>query len=351
MWCIRGFQGLFLCGVLLSLAGCDREEIKSYRVPKEQPPQVSSPSMPMPAGHPDVHSQARAKPKLSWTLPPGWEHLGEGQMSLASFKVTAKNGKQAQVAVTPLPNMSSREDVVVNMWRQQAHLPELSADEVQKQLKPVTVGDEQGKMFEVSRPGEGTNAPMSIVTAMVHHPDASWFYKLQGEPEAVEAAKGDFLDFLKSIKITEAAADTVSAPPPTGAADGTKWAVPSEWKVVAPGQMQVAKFAIPEKNGAKADVTVSVFPTSTGDLTGNINRWRGQIGLAAVDKAEVDKFVTPLDSKIAESVLVDMVNGKRQLIGAIVPRAGQWYFYKLLGDAEAVAPQKEAFLKFAKSEP
>ena len=59
----------------------------------------------------------------------------------------------------------------------------------------------------------------------------------------------------------------------------------------------------------------------------------------------------PLDEKNPEAILVDMTNNEnqRQLIGAIVPRGGQWYFFKLLGDGAAVAPQKDAFTKFVQT--
>jgi hypothetical protein len=40
-----------------------------------------------------------------------------------------------------------------------------------------------------------------------------------------------------------------------------------------------------------------------------------------------------------------------RMIGAIVPRDGKWYFYKLLGHPDAVGPQKEAFVAFAKATP
>jgi CHASE2 domain-containing sensor protein len=74
--------------------------------------------------------------------------------------------------------------------------------------------------------------------------------------------------------------------------------------------------------------------------------------LSPVDEAELAKIITRLDEKNPDVILVDMVNpnSHRQLIGAIVPRGGQWFFYKLMGDADAVAPQKEAFIGFAKSE-
>ena len=46
-----------------------------------------------------------------------------------------------------------------------------------------------------------------------------------------------------------------------------------------------------------------------------------------------------------------MTNNNKRLLGAIVPREGRYWFYKLLGDAAAVAPEKDAFIAFAKSKP
>ena len=63
------------------------------------------------------------------------------------------------------------------------------------------------------------------------------------------------------------------------------------------------------------------------------------------------RLATPLDPTLANSTLVDINNKGKRLVGAVVPRSGQWYFYKLLGDSDAVAPQKNAFVEFAKSQP
>lgn len=338
-------------------AGCGREEPKVYRVPKETA--AAPPTQGMPHGHPGINV---AKPKLAWTLPAGWEEAGAGSMSLANFNLTGQNGQQAQVSVTPLHGLAGKEVPIVNMWRHQVGLPELTEDQVKQQLQDVDIAGEPGKMFEVTGKPDGASSPLRIVTAMVHRPDASWFYKLQGDAELVEAQKPAFVSFLKSVKISEASpteAAVVAVPPEAApAAPATSGAVaesktPAGWKSVPPGSMQTAKFLMPEQGTAKAEVTVSVFPNSTGGTLANVNRWRGQIGLAAIGEAELAKIVTRLDDKNPEVVLVDMTNpdSKRQMIGAIVPRDGQWFFYKLMGDADAVAPQKEAFAAFAKSEP
>ncbi len=348
----KKISSVLLSIVLFASAGCGNDDVKVYQVAKEQrtSPHAQSQGA-LPGGHPDIG--AASKPQLSWTLPDGWKETPPtSQMSVATFSIMGKDGKEAQVAITPLRGMAGKEVPIVNMWRQQAGLPEISAEAAQKELQVVEVGGESGKMFEVVGKSGADSKPTRIVTAMVHLGETSWFYKLAGDADAVESQKGAFVTFLKSIKMTQASATEIaSAPTPqaeTPAASG-QWKTPTDWKEVQPGQMQVAKFSMPPKGAAKADVMISVFPTDTGGTLGNVNRWRRQIGLADGTEAEVGKLVSKLDDKNPDALLVDMANNDRRLVGAIVPRDGQWYFFKLLGDAAAVAPQKDAFIKFVKS--
>lgn len=349
-------QLTLLMTMLATLAGCGRDEVKVYRVakPETAPPQsphAAHAASAMPDGHPEIQ---RAKPQLAWTLPTGWTEAPAGRMSLANFTITGTGGQEAQVTVTPLAGLEGKEAAIVNMWRQQVGQSELPPDEVAGQLQPVEIGGASGKMFEVSGKADATARPMRIVTAMAHRPDASWFYKLQGDAELVEAQKPAFVAFLKSIKITDAPAAAVEPVASASAGESTatsKWNAPADWKTVPPGQMQVAKFVVPDKDSAKADVAISVFPNSTGGNLANINRWRNQIGLPPAAESDVAQLAKPLDEKNPDAILVDMTNSgsNRQLIGAIVPRGGQWYFFKLLGDAPAVAPQKDAFVKFVQT--
>jgi hypothetical protein len=332
------------------VAGCDRPQITTYRVPKEKPA-PTSPTM--------VHGQTdapRAMPKLSWMLPAGWKEAAPGRMSLATFSISGEGKQEAQVTVTPLPNLAGREVDVVNMWRQQVGQPALDEKEVARQFTKVQLAGQEGQLFEISGKAEG-GEPMQIVTAMAHRPEGSWFYKLSGDAALVAAQKPAFIEFLKTVRIEEGAAVSATpAPSPAPATDAGaiaqfKWSIPSAWKTVASGAMQAAKFTVPGRNGAKAEVTVSIFPTEAGGRLANINRWRGQIGLGPVSEGELAKLVAPLDPANSAAILVDMTNNARQLIGAIVPRGGQWFYYKLMGDAAAVAPEKEAFVAFVKSEP
>jgi len=295
--------------------------------------------------------RSRPHPQLTWKLPQGWKVIEGNEISLAGFTIPGPNGKDAEVSITQLADLSGKEALLVNMWRDRAGLKPLSEAEALKQLQTVEVGGEKGSLFEVS--GETTNGPLMMVTAMVHHPDGSWFYKLAGEPSVVEAKKAEFIEFLKSIQVkaTPQVADQAPAAEAQESAAKFNWSVPAEWKEVPPGQMQVARFSVPGKNNEKAEVFVSVFPGDTGGRLLNVNRWRKQIGLPPVTEGDLAPLVSPLDPADSEAILVDMTNNGRRLIGAIVPRDGKYWFYKLLGDDGAVAPEKAAFVAFAKSKP
>jgi hypothetical protein len=322
---------------LLSLAGagCGREEIQVYTVPRDKPA---------------MSAEAKGRPQLSWTLPKDWKEAGAGQMSVASFSIHDSSNREALVTITPLARLAGRDTEIVNMWREQVGQEPLSGEDAAKQFVPVTVGGEPGKLFEISGAPRDGAEPARIVTAMVHRADASWFYKLAGDSALVEVQKAAFVEFLKSIRITEG-----PAAPPVAAAPGPvakpNWNVPARWKEIPAGQMQVAKFAVPSRSGATGEVFVSVFPSDTGGLLANVNRWRREIGLENTDDSEVAKVVSALDPARPEAKLIDMTNNNRRLIAAIVPRDGSYWFYKLRGDAGAVTPEKEAFVGFVKSMP
>jgi hypothetical protein len=329
-------RSLFLL-TLLALAGCKKPEIHSYIAPKDSTLDAVAP---MPA--------AEAMPQLSWKLPAGWEQVPTKQMSVASFAINDANGG-ASVAITPLPNLAGREEALVNMWREQVQLGPLSPDEMAQALQPAEVAGGEGRVFEIV--GSADGKPTRTIAAMLHRGDRSWFFKLSGDDAAVVARKAEFLEFVKGVRFSTPA-PAAGAPEATASASGGsfKWTVPESWKAGSPGAMQIAKFAVPASDGAKADVSVSVFPSESGGVLANVNRWRKQIGLGEIDEAALESCTKPLDTP-AGAVLVDLKNEARALLGAIVPRNGQWFFYKLLGDAPAVAAAREDFVRFVRSEP
>jgi hypothetical protein len=326
-----------LLAALLFFSGCRKPEIKSYTAPKdvEETRPVSS-------------ELAEGLPKISWTTPAGWTEHGPDNMNAARFSLPG----EANVMITPLALMAGNEDSLVNMWRQMLALPLLGEKEAAEALTEVPIGGASGKLFEVTGARE-ESGEMKIVTAFLHRDSRSWFFKLQGAPAAVDAQRAAFLEFLKTVKFDAAAAPSPALPPssapPAATSSEVPGAPPADWAAQSPGPMQAAKFSVPDKDGAKAEVTVSIFPSDTGGNVANARRWRGQLGLTDTDDAAIAALIKPLPGGPENAVMVELVNEARALTGAIVPRGGKWFFYKLTGDAPAVAAARETFLNYCKA--
>lgn len=327
------------------LTGCSREQISVYTAPKDSAtPEVAQND----SQSPPADAAARPSPKVGWTLPQGWTETGSDSVSLENFSVHGASGQEARASLTELPNLSGKEVMLVNMWRQQAGLTALNDDDALKSIHPVQFGVDQGSYFEVLGTNDGRS--FEILTAFLHRPDGSWFCKISGEPDLIAAQKTVFIDFLKTIQIQDGEATPVAAA--SAASPTLNWNVPGQWQAEPPGDMQVARFNVPGQNNAKAEVSVSMFRMQAGDTLTNINRWRTKfVGLAPVQQKDLPQLLSPLDSAHPGSVLVDMQKDGKRLIGAIVPRPDGYWYYKLVGEAAAVGPQKDSFIAFAKSDP
>jgi hypothetical protein len=318
---------------------------------------------------PPAAAAAGALPTLHWTLPDGWQEQALTEMRVASFTVTGKDGRTADVSVIPLA-IVGRDLELVNMWRQQVQLPPVTDPDVDKQAEPVTVGPGQGKLFNIAseQPLTG-NSRQRILVAMMTRGPMSWFFKMTGEESFVAAQKPAFIQFLKSVSFTEPSAGIQPALPPghpavgvtatstASAANSEKpvWTVPPGWQERPPAEFLLAEYAIAGANGAQADVNVAVLSGTGGGVLPNVNRWRGQLGLAPATEATLPTLTSALDVAGGQATMMDVsgtdskTGRKARLIGVILPQAGQTWFYKLMGDEQLVGQQKEALVKFIQS--
>ena len=129
------------------------------------------------------------------------------------------------------------------------------------------------------------------------------------------------------------------------------WQVPAGWQETS-GQFLVAKFLINGPDNGRAAVNVSI---TGGGLAANVNRWCGQLGLQPLAETELQKQMQPLELPGGKAMLIDMsgtdalTSQKARLVGVIVPQAERTWYYKLMGNEELVAREKDAFVKFVKS--
>lgn len=343
--------------VTLLFAGCRREGITVYKVPKEKASEMT-----------EAQAGEATPPHLHWKTPPGWQEQTPSGMSIASFLIPGEQGRKAQLSVMMFPGEGAGELDLINIVRENAGLPPLSGDDLAKLMEEVKIAGEPAKLIDLTGASQSSGNASSnrILVAVTPHGGMTWFFKLAGDATVVSAQKPALVDFLQSVSFAEAEptssrrqfASTNAKPPagaePEGSPEKPTWEVPADWREAPVGQMSLARFEIGGNEG-KAEVTVSAFPGAAGGLLLNLNRWRGQLGLKPVDQAEAEKIVASLDVMGGKAMLVDM-NGenpqtgqKVRLISAIVPREGLTWFYKLMGDEAAAGREKAAFIKFVQS--
>jgi hypothetical protein len=342
---------------LALLAGCGRNDVRVYSVPKENP---------------EIETAADAQPHLHWKLPQGWEEREGDQMRVARFAARGTDGQGAEVSIIPLGGFGQQggsKDQLLNIWREQLKLAPLTSNEVANSAIPVTIGSGQGELYEmVSEEPIMENRKARTLVALLHADDGLWIFKMTGHTDFVEKQKPEFASFLKSISIDKSAATPVpriasastnaKRVPSSEDAEGIRkpnWTVPANWKEQPPSQMLLGKFVVQDDSGRVAEVTVSAFPGDVGGLLANVNRWRGQVGLKDLQQADLTKNIAAIDLGGTKATLVDIIgvnpkDGKKtRIIGAVVPHEGKTWFFKLMGDEQVAEKEKQTFVKFVQT--
>jgi hypothetical protein len=293
-------------------------------------------------------------------------------MRAASFRVAGKDGKQADVSVIPLPGLAGSDLDNVNRWRGQVGLPSVTEAELAKLAQPVEIAGQSASLYEQAGSNAGSGNKTNILAAITRRDGTAWFFKMTGEAALVTEQKPAFIEFLKSVSFPAAVAQAQLPPshPPidggnmmgqaaTAASSGQlkpAWAVPSGWKEIPGGQFLVAKFLVTGAANAQAGVNVSMSSNDGGGMLANVNRWRTtQLGLGPVTEADLPKEIQTIDLPGGKASLVDLTgqdarSGQQtRLLAVVIPRSGETWFYKLMGNPEVVQQEKDAFMKFVQS--
>ncbi len=389
---------LFLLTPLLMLAaGCHKDAVQVYQIANDQnqtaqptapATNLSNQSMPsgLPTGNPSVQmpagvvaSDVQNAPPVKWTTPAGWTEVPPSEMRVGSFKITGADGKQADVSIVPLPGLAGGDPANVNRWRGQVNLPALPEDALAKLTEDVQAGGQPAELYDIAGENQQTGQAARILAVIQHRDGITWFFKMTGDGDLVEQQKPAFVSFLGTLNFAASQAQpqmpaghpdigdmgnastlpaghpdvgsmTEPSAGPVSTAGQPTWQVPADWKAVSAGQFLVAKFMIIDPKGATAAVNVSSAPGDGGGLAPNVNRWRGQLGLAPADEISTTIFAVPNGQ--AQMVDFSGTNAKTgqsaQLVGIMVTQPGQTWFYKLMGDPIVVAAQKDAFTQFVK---
>ena len=393
----RAFASGLVLVTTLWVAGCGDPKVAVYRVPKEADPVPQTPGPPngeMPAASGPVSAggggmagtpvATASGPSLAWTAPSTWISKPPGAMRKATYGVPGAGG-EGDLSITAFPGESGGELANINRWRGQIMLPPLPAADLPS---ATTHFDSNGLSLTFVDLAPASAGGQRILGAIVPWNGSSWFFKLTGPDALVVAAKPDFTQFLKTIRPPEgdaAAAEPPAGSPISGAATGSgmagpaagaaavgagaaatgggsmasmavptaggpplEWTAPSDWRQQTASVMRKGSYAVPGAGG-EADLSITAFSGEVGGELANVNRWRGQVGLAPLAESELASTITRLNSHGLTLSVVDLASGTGlgdRIVAAIVPYNGATWFFKLTGPNALVSAAKPKFLEF-----
>jgi hypothetical protein len=356
----RAGSPLVICAALVAalITACEKNsEIKVYRVskaPLEESAAQQQDAMPTNTAAPRMPGGLAATSSAAVTTPPNWEPQPLSQMRQASFVVRGDNGAIADISFVSLGTAAGNVFDNVNRWLDQLGQPPITeqklgdiAQGLRTSLGDAVIVDLAGLPKDADPAKDGR-----IIAAMMTTADSTLFFKMRGNADLAEAQKGDFIKWVAAIcnaQVETKSPQMAAMPPRDAGAPQIKWETPESWTEVPPSSMRYASFSALAENGDKIDISVVTFPGEGGSDADNVNRWRGQIGLAPVDASAVTSQVIPLKSADTTFSTTDIVGAKARTIAAWARHDGRVWFFKATGTNAAVEKEKPNFVKFIES--
>jgi len=342
---------------LAILPGCGRAEIHSYRVPKSaQAPKGADALLASGAGTAPASSDQAAARGVSWSVPSGWKEVPTTQqMRLATFDA---NG--VEVAVSAFPGAVGGTLANVNRWRGQIGLDAID----EAGLGELLVTSREGPTDVSLLVMEGKDGRVMLGAIIVPGDGQTWFVKATTDAAKATALRGSFGAFSRSFRLaSDAAGDTklaASAPAVPAAQPATqpatrsgsittrlaRYKAPEGWATESSGGNIVAAAFKATNDGGGARITATSLGNDGGGDLANINRWRGQLGLAPLaDLAAVER-----SDLVPGLVTVDLRNaeGTDRMISVIAPAGGSTWFFKMRGTVAGVEAERAKFAAFVR---
>jgi hypothetical protein len=308
-----------------AMAGCARDEVHVYDVPYEKQRMLGAIVMADRSntwffklmGRADDTAANRdyfmkfvkslrfpveGKEPVAWDLPDEWSAELAGQTGMGIRYATIYIPRGQVVSVTRLSEEGGGLLPNLNRWRDQMKLPPITNyGELDNQCERVPLGD--GHVARV------VDMESSRGLALVEEP-----------------------------------------PPPKRSAKPLDFDLPEGWKEQsAAGKMWAAGFRV-DADGQSAEITVTPLGGPAGGIAGNVNRWRGQVGLPESSEEQIMKESQTIEVARVSSTYVDLAGPKGlRMLAVISQRGEQTWFVKMLGPTDLVAKQKPAFESFVKS--
>lgn len=350
----------------LLLAGCkDKKVISVYLVSKptlevmtsenKNPAMDGMPSTPLTG---TSKEQGALSAQMTGTPPANWEQQPLTMMRQASYVVKGEHGTSADISLVTLTGAAGGVLDNVNRWLSQLGQPAITAEQLKGLAIPIPSPLGAISIVDLAGLPQGSDASKDgrIIAGIVSGDNGTYFFKMRGNADLVKSEKETFIQWIGTVPLPvslPASMPESTAPTMTLVAPSTEqskpqiaWNVPSGWKSVSPSPMRYASFTVAGKSGESGDVSISFFPGDGGGDLANVNRWRAQIGLEAINDEGLKSWITPVPCSGSQMLGVDMNGPKARILAGWTRVDGKSWFFKLVGPTKLVEGEKAKFLAF-----
>lgn len=144
---------------------------------------------------------------------------------------------------------------------------------------------------------------------------------------------------------------------PAGEMPHLHWDLPAGWEEQPAGERRMASFTVNGEGVPPADIAIIPLPLLNSREADIVNLWREQLNLAPVEDAELAGMSESVQVGEETAKLYELLSDqpiledkhKARILVAMLPKDGVTWFFKITGEAELVANQKNAFKSFLKS--
>jgi hypothetical protein len=300
------------------------------------------------------------EPLPTWKLPADWTQQPGNEFRAATIVIPGE--KPLELTVSTLPWTGSQEQLLsnINRWRGQLQLPPIEAEQLAATTHAVKAGD--ATMTVVDLAGRFQSGGMT--------PPFAGGARFAGGGDVGAASRASQDETPRDLP-----AGHPPIGPPTGSA-GTRatapdnvakpedavpgFDLPKSWRVLPAEGMRRAAFSVADgsKQAIITVIELSAKAPRVADTLDNVNRWRGEVGLARVEKDSLGKVTESMKiggqdatymAAIPDASKPEESQIPRATLAAMVPDGERIWFFKMTGARELVAAEQQHFKDFLKS--
>ena len=244
--------------------------------------------------------KGNAKSGIQWAEPEDWRRAEMEAPPIIYFSPDRLAAFQAQIVVYGIGDAMNRDRLpLVNLWRIHSGLPAWQRAQMDKASRELQVA--------------GRNVTL---------------IKFETLPVPIPSVK----------------------PAPQPRKSELTYQVPKGWAAGKPGAFRTISFLIRDGDKQAEVVVAGLPPAAANAIVNNVNRWRAQLKLKALDEAAVQKSVEKIAvaGKTGHYIDITGTDGRR-ILAVMSERDDRVWFFKMTGDEQLVGKHKKSFESFVKS--